>query len=155
VKTDKKTTFIVVLLVVNLLGTALLAVYVLLPMRPPQIQSALEFTESENGQYILYIGINDKDVYEQLIPTDEARNIVNGICAKYVEGYTANDAQGGWVDETGTLTQENTLMYTFTGATEAQIIPLMDEVLAALNQNSILVERRGVSSAFYDGSAAP
>ena len=69
---------------------------------------------------------------------EEAKETVNGICAKYVEGYTVTEAQGGWVDETGTLTEEQTLVYSFTGVSEEALTSIMDEVLKELNQNSIL-----------------
>jgi hypothetical protein len=111
----------------------------------------LEFESAENGQYILYIGTNDKDTYEQIIPTEEAVEIVNGICAKYAEGWTMSHAKGGWMDEKKFLTQENTLVYYFAYAGESDIVAIMDEILTALNQNSILVERRDISSVFYNG----
>ena len=106
-----------------------------------------ETTTSE--KYTLYIGTNDKDTYTQLIPTDEAREIVNSICEKYIGGYTTIDAHGGWVDETGTETKENTLVYVFYDVSEEQIINIMDEVITALNQNSILVESNTVNSLYY------
>jgi len=136
-----------VLLIVNLTVTAGIAVYLFAGAR--QVSSLLDFELAENAQYILYIGTNDKDTYEQIIPTDEAREIVNSICAKYVDGYTSDVCEGGWVDEKNILTEENTLVYTINGADETAIISIMDEVLTALNQNAVLVERRDVSSVFY------
>ena len=112
----------------------------------------LSFDNIEHGQYVMYIGTNDKDTYEQLIPNDEAREIVNSICKKHVEGWTSSDSKGGWVDEKDMLTQEATLVYTFIYVEESQVIAIMDEVMEALNQNSILLERRDVSSVFYNGS---
>ena len=62
-----------------------------------------------------------------------------------------SEAKGGWVDETGTLTEENTLVYYLSGAEEDTVILIMDEVLSALNQNSILVERQNLSYTYYSG----
>ena len=108
--------------------------------------------QMETGEkYILYIGTNDKDTYTQLIPTEEARGKVNAICAKYVGGYTVSDARGGWVDETDTLTQENTLVYSFYEVTEEQLRQIMDDVLKELNQNSILVEKQEAVYTYYSG----
>lgn len=150
--TNRKTAVFTALLCLNLLCTALLAAFVLAPRR--EESGAIGFTDTANGQYVLYIGTNDKDTYEQIIPTDEAIEIVNAVCEKYVGGYTMSGAKGGWVDEAGIFTQENTLVYTFTGVDEETLTPLMDEVLARLNQNAILVERRDVSSSYYTGSGA-
>jgi len=105
----------------------------------------------ETDKYVLYIGLNDKDLYTQIVPTDEARKTINSICSKYVEGFTVLDAQGGWFDEKENLTKETTLVYQFTGADWQQIAGLMNEVLEALNQNSILVEVQHASWQYYDG----
>ncbi|MCL2696120.1 MAG: DUF3574 domain-containing protein [Clostridiales bacterium] len=137
---------IYILLIANLL----LCAFILLTLFPVSCGTReLKFTEDD--VYILYIGLNDKDTYAQIIPTDEAVALVNAICLKYASGYTMQFAQGGWTDETGTLTQEDTLVYTIAYADERAILSIMDEVLAALNQNSILVERRGTASAYYEG----
>ena len=108
-------------------------------------------TFGNDTQYVMYIGTNDKDIYMQLIPTDEAKAIVNEICARHVGGYTVSTAEGGWVDGNGILTQETTLIYVFTNASETQMYAIMDEAIAALNQSSILIEKRYVTSTFYGG----
>lgn len=102
-------------------------------------------------KYVLYIGTNDKDSYKQVISTEEAREMVNEICIKYVDGYTASEAKGGWVDETDTLTQENTLVYAFYEVTEEQLVNIMEEILEALNQNAILVEKQEAIYTYYSG----
>lgn len=116
------------------------------------MQHRLQGEEMQTGEkYLLYIGLNDKDTYQQEITTEDARRTVNTICAKYADGYTASDASGGWVDQTGTLTQENTLVYAFYDISEEQLVCLMDDVLVALNQNSILVEKQQTHSIYYSG----
>lgn len=108
--------------------------------------------QMETGKkYVLYIGTNDKDSYKQVISTEEAREMVNEICIKYVDGYTASEAKGGWVDETDTLTQENTLVYAFYEVTEEQLVNIMEEILEALNQNAILVEKQEAIYTYYSG----
>lgn len=86
-----------------------------------------------------------------MIPLEEAKETVNQICSKYVDGYTVQEANGGWVDETGTLTQEETLVYSFVDAEEEDLIAIMDEVLTELNQNSIMVERSDMTYTYYSG----
>jgi len=147
---DKKRIAVFSILAVNIAVTGILAVCVF-TRSDADSGGTINFETAENAQYILYIGTNDKDTYEQIIPTDEAREIVNFICAKYVDGYTSDVCEGGWVDEKNILTQENTLVYTINDADETAIISIMDEVLTALNQNAILVERRDVSGVFYHG----
>lgn len=102
-------------------------------------------------EYVLYIGLNDKDTYNQIISTQDAKQTINAICTKYVTGYTIIEAQGGWVDEKYMLTQENTLVYYFRGACETDIRAIMEEVLLELNQNTIMMEERTIFFTYYGG----
>lgn len=102
--------------------------------------------------YTLYIGLNDKDSYTQLIATEEARATVDEICLKHVDAFTVSEAQGCWADETGAITRENTLVYMFADTDKSQITAIMDEVLIALNQSSILVNIDSVQAVFYSGT---
>ena len=154
----RKADLIMVLLVLNLMATAVMGVYLLSASWKANTgngESGLSAFMQTDGKYTLYIGTNDKDTYTQLISTKEAREMVNEICARYVEGYTASEAVGGWVDETGTLTQEHTLVYTLSGVTNEQVQSVMDEVLRALNQNTILVEYEAVQTVYYGGRGEP
>ncbi|MDY4096647.1 MAG: DUF3574 domain-containing protein [Lachnospiraceae bacterium] len=118
----------------------------------PRAKGSMLTEQMEMGKkYVLYIGTNDKDSYKQVISTEEAREMVNEICIKYVDGYTASEAKGGWVDETDTLTQENTLVYAFYEVTEEQLVNIMEEILEALNQNAILVEKQEAIYTYYSG----
>ena len=151
-KADKKNTVILVLLALNITATIVLAgIFFFRPNTGTAPGGRIPFTSAANGKYVLYIGTNDKDTYAQKIPTDKAKDIVNRICVKYIGGYTAQDAKGGWVDETGKLTQENTLVYSLNGVSENQVISIMNDVLKALNQDSILVEVQNVDYAYYKG----
>ena len=118
----------------------------------PRAKGSMLTEQMEMGKkYVLYIGTNDKDSYKQVISTEEAREMVTKICIKYVDGYTASEAKGGWVDETDTLTQENTLVYAFYEVTEEQLVNIMEEILEALNQNAILVEKQEAIYTYYSG----
>ena len=141
------------MLIVNTLAIAGVIVFLALSsnFKTAGEKPILEYESSDVGKYVLYIGLNDKETYSQIIPTEEAKNIVNNIVVKYVGGYTVYDANGGWKDETGTLTEENTLVYHLNGVKEQDVILIMDEALAALNQNSILVERHDLSYTYYYG----
>lgn len=142
---------IVILLIVNLLVSAGIITYLAVPADcfSPASTAGLDYEYSENEKYVLYIGTNDKDTYKQIIPTEDAIQKVSEICKKYVTGYTVSQSKGGWVDETGTLTEENTLVYSFSGVNESAIKSIMDEVLISLNQNSILVECQDITYTYY------
>lgn len=144
--------FFAVLPVLNVFATVMIIVYLAAGHSPEPGNGPLSAQLETGEKYILYIGTNDKEAYTQLIPTDEAREIVNEICARYTDGYTGSDARGGWVDENGMLTQENTLVYEFYQIEEETLVRIMDDILAELNQNSILVERQQAVYTYYSGS---
>lgn len=108
-------------------------------------------TYQTTRKYTLYIGLNDKDTYQQVISREEARKIVNEICARHTDGYTSFDAEGGWTDQDHVLTKEETLVYMFNDIDEDDLDKIMDEVLDALNQNSILVEKDQTVYSYYSG----
>ena len=154
---NKKQIIILVVLILNLVVSGGIIGYLVVQntqetQKNNTAESILSDQMETGEKYIIYIGTNDKDTYQQEIPTNEARDMVNAICAKYVEGYTASDAKGGWVDETDTLTQENTLVYSLYNIKEEQLIQVMDEVREKLNQNSILVERQEAVYMYYYGN---
>jgi hypothetical protein len=148
----KKKQFVIIsLLIVSLAANAFLFLHIFAFDGASYSENgAFDFTETE--RYTLYIGTNDKDTYEQIIPTETAMNTVNEICSKYIDGYTVYEATGGWFDDAGVLTEESTLVYTLTGVDESDVAAIADEVLAALNQNSVLVEKSGVSGTYHYGA---
>ena len=103
-------------------------------------------------QFVMYVGTNDKDTYEPVLPFDEARELANNICAKYISsGFTEIDATDGWMDENGVLATEASLIYVFFDATEEELQQVMDELIEQLHQSSILVEKQEAEYAFYSG----
>mgnify|MGYP000853071464 CR=1 FL=1 len=121
-------------------------------MSPPAIQpSGMRIASESKDMYVLYIGTNDPVTYLPRMSPQEARNIVDDICRRYVDGYTVQFAQGAWEDEQGNWTSEETLVYYISGAEEEAIIAIMDDALKALGQKSILMERNNVRLAYYGG----
>lgn len=147
-KKNRYLIFLSILLALNLIFTAGLAVCFLREKTTAQ----KGFPGSEQiPKYTLYIGTNDKDTGTQLISTEDAHRIVGEICEKYVSGYTVTESQGKWISEGGMAHRENTLVYIFSDAEDAEIQAIMDEVLVALNQESILAETEWTDSVFYTG----
>ncbi|MBO2515744.1 MAG: hypothetical protein CW338_00510 [Clostridiales bacterium] len=102
-------------------------------------------------QYVLYIGTNDKDTYKQEIPIEEAISIVDNICLSHLDGYTLAQAEGRWFDESHTVTVEQTIVCYIDGADAGTVYQICDEVIAALNQNTVLVETNEVTMDYYSG----
>ena len=116
--------------------------------------NAAKAPEADTGksvQYVMYVGTNDKDTYKMEMSQEEARNIVDQVCLKYFEGYTLQEATGAWTDETGTITHEYTLVCYFDGADKATVYKAADEVIKALNQNTVLIEESDITVEYYGG----
>lgn len=109
-------------------------------------------TGETQKEYVLYIGLDDKESQTQKIPTEAAAEQINEICEKYVDGYTYQTLNGGWRQNETTYCKETTLSYQFTGADETAVRHIMDEVLSALNQECILVHVQNVTCDYYYGS---
>ncbi|MBP5167348.1 MAG: hypothetical protein ILP09_08850 [Oscillospiraceae bacterium] len=107
----------------------------------------------KSTQYVMYVGTNDKDTYRPEHSREEARDIVDAVCLKYFEGYTLQDATGAWTDETGEITHEYTLVCYFDGADKATVYKAADEVIRALNQNTVLIEEDEISMEYYGGQS--
>ena len=136
---NRKDLVIVVLLVVNLIATGVLGVSVW----------RADSSADRTVQYKMCIGTNDKDTGEQIIPTEDAKAIIEGICLKYLGGYTIQDATGGWTDENGQVVRENSIVCYFDDAEEEAVYQIADEVIAALNQSTVLIEKNLLEIEFY------
>ena len=102
-------------------------------------------------QYVMYVGTNDKDTYKLEHTQEEARKIVDEVCLKYFEGYTLQEATGAWTDEKKNITHEYTLVCYFDGAEKETVYKAANEVIAALNQNSVLIEQDNIRIEYYSG----
>ncbi len=113
------------------------------------LQAAIQ--DGDIIKYTMFIGLNDKDTYTQLISYEEAEKKVSNIALKYVDGFTVLSAKGAYKDGKGIITNENSLVFQFLYVTGEQMKSIMDEVLKELNQNSILLEKQKVNCEFYEG----
>lgn len=140
---NKKDLIIIVLLIVNMFATGTVG---FVAWRSNSNQSS-----NEKIQYTMYIGMNDKDTYEQIISTEDAKTIIDNICFKYLDGYTIQDANGSWVDENGLVTHENTIVCCFKDTDNDTVYKIADEVIKTLNQNTVLIEKDLIQIDFYSG----
>lgn len=98
--------------------------------------------------YNLYVGLNDKDTYEQTYTDDEAMELVREIVTNIVGGATFSKSYGYWVDEFGNPTNESTIIIKITDSTDDTIEGICMQINAALNQNCIMVEKTESKIAF-------
>ena len=88
-------------------------------------------TEPKDVQYVLYLGTNDKDTDEPVLPPEEAMEQLKGILIQRFGGYTIQEANGGWIGDDGTEYQEYTLVIYLSDTTLEDVHSLCDELIDA------------------------
>ena len=108
--------------------------------------------EGTETQYVMYVGTNDKDTNLPKYSQESARDIVDKICLEYFEGYTLQEATGAWTDENNRVTHEYTIVCYFDDTDRNTVNLAADEVMKALNQQTVLIEQDNIRMEYYSGS---
>jgi hypothetical protein len=105
-------------------------------------------------EYTMYVGTNDKNTYKLEMPLEEARSIVHNTMMDYFsDGFTMYDAKGVWRDEKNVITLEYSFVCVVEHANRTDVYKAADELITKLNQSTILVVSNSVSKVdFYTGS---
>ena len=144
-KNRKIIIILAILLLANICATVILGIAV------HKLSSEKEASVGTT-QYVMYVGLNDKDTDEQIISKEDAKEIIENICFKYVEGYTIQEASGSWVDEENNSIHEQTIVCHFDDADESAVHKIADEVIEKLNQSTVLIEKDKIETDLYEGS---
>lgn len=107
--------------------------------------------ETQDVQYVLYLGTNDKDTNEPVFSQEEARAKAEEILIKHFGGYTIQDANRGWEDN-GTRYREYTLVIYVSDTTPEQIHAVADDMIRIFNQSSVLIQENQTVTEFYSGA---
>ena len=107
---------------------------------------------AEDVQYVLYLGTNGEATNKPAYTSCEALEVARKILIDRFGGYTIQEAQGGWVDE-GTEYREYTLVIYLSDADKQAVYAAADELIAAFDQSSILIQTNPTRTEFYSGSA--
>lgn len=102
-------------------------------------------------QYVMYLGTNDKDTYEPFGTPDEAKAKVDEVLTHHFEGFTIQEANGGWTNETGTVDHEYTIVIILSDTTMDQVHAAADDLIQAFNQSSVLIQANETTTEFYSG----
>ena len=105
--------------------------------------------EKKDIQYVLYLGTNDKDTNEPVLPPEEAKEQLKKILIQRFGGYTITDANGGWIGDDGTEYQEYTLVIHLSDTTLEDVHSLCDELIDVFDQSSVLIQENETTTEFY------
>ena len=139
---EKKLSIIAVVLALIALG---LAVFNLVSPAKTEVQ------KDTDTQYVMYLGTNDKDTYEPFGTPEEAKAKVDEVLTKHFDGFTIQDAMGGWTNEGGTVDHEYTVMILLSDTTLEKVHAAADDLIRIFNQSSILIQTNETQTEFYSG----
>ena len=140
-----KAAFIIVIISLLLSGVSLgITLYNTLNRPAPAAASDI--------QYVMYLGTNDKDTYEPVCAPEEAKKRLDQVLTKHFEGFTIQEAQGGWTNEDGTVSHEYTLVIYLSDTTVDKVRAAADDLIKEFNQSSVLIQANETTTEFYAGA---
>lgn len=139
---EKKLSIIAVVLAVIALALAVFSL-----VSPPKTEKQEEL----DTQYVMYLGTNDKDTYEPYGTPEETKAKVDEVLTKHFEGFTIQDAMGGWTNENGRVDHEYTVVIFLSDTTLEKVHVAADDLIRVFNQSSILIQTNQTRTEFYSG----
>ena len=109
-------------------------------------------TPAKDIQYVLYLGTNDKDTYQPVCAPTEAKAKVDEVLSKHFEGFTIQDANGGWTNENGKVDHEYTIVILLSDTTSEEVHSAADDLIREFNQSSVLIQENETTTEFYSSS---
>ena len=139
---EKKLSIIAVVLALIALALAVFAL-----VSPAKTEAQVDY----DVQYVMYLGTNDKDTCEPFGTPEEAKAKVDEVLTKHFEGFTIQDAVGGWTNENGTVDHEYTVVIFLSDTTIEKVHAAADDLIRTFNQSSVLIQANETRTEFYSG----
>ena len=103
-------------------------------------------------QYVIYLGTNDKDTYQPVYAPEEAKAKVDEVLSKHFEGFTIQDAIGGWTNESGKVDHEDTIVIYLSDTTAEKVHAAADDLIREFHQSAVLIQANETTTEFYGAS---
>ncbi|MBR5755920.1 MAG: hypothetical protein IKX96_00020 [Firmicutes bacterium] len=98
-------------------------------------------------KYEIFIGIKDKDSYEELLNVEDFINIMSGICTEREMSFSLLTQLGGYTHGKG-YTTETSMRVIIIGVSEQEIVALGECLKKKVNTDTILITRTEVEYCF-------
>ena len=139
---EKKISIIAVILALVALGLAIFGL-----VSPAKTEAKTE----PDVQYVMFVGTNDKDSYEPYGTPEEVKAKMDEVLTRHFEGFTIQDAMGGWTNENGTVDHEYTVVVLLSDTTADKVHAAADDLIREFNQSTILIQTNMTQTEFYSG----
>ena len=99
-------------------------------------------------EYQIYIGLNDSQVYEEVVNENELVEMVSNYFERKEIDFSIYKAKGGYRYDSDNFVTESTLCINIIGKTKIDIKKLTKSLSMFMNQESILVVRNKLKQKF-------
>lgn len=100
----------------------------------------------------IYVGLNDAETKTQKLGTERYVKVLKNVCRSYGVAFSFMVAQGGYLHEDGTYTQENTLILSLIDADPKRIGEIAKDLCVFFHQESVLITEDRVRAYYVSES---
>ena len=107
------------------------------------VMTAVKLNEQAKNydvQYVLYLGTNSNKNNEPVFATEEAKLKADLILFKYFDGFTIQEASGGWKNDDGSFSHEYTFVIYLSGTTREKVYEAISQSFKKAYYDLILVD---------------
>ena len=98
-------------------------------------------------KYEIFIGLKDKDTYDEILTVDSFRKILSDICTEKQISFSLLTQFGGYTHNKG-YTTENSLRVIIIGISEDELILLGEKLKEIINTDTILLTKTEIEYSF-------
>lgn len=98
-------------------------------------------------KYEIFVGIKDKDNYEEILSVNDFKNILTEICTKKQISFSLLTQLGGYTHNQG-YTTETSLRVVILGIDEDEVTILAERLKKEINTDAVLITRTDIEYVF-------
>ncbi len=98
-------------------------------------------------KYEIFVGIKDKDSYEELLSVDDFKHILKEICVEKQINFSLITQLGGYTHDKG-YTTETSMRVVIIGANKGEIKRIADWLKIRINTDTVLVTKTKIEYCF-------
>ncbi|MBP5772603.1 MAG: hypothetical protein J6W35_00795 [Eubacterium sp.] len=102
---------------------------------------------NKGTKYEIFIGIKDKDSYEELLSVDDFKDILTEICVEKQINFSLLTQLGGYTHDKG-YTTETSMRVVIIGANEAEIKKISKWLKEKINTDTVLITKTKIEYCF-------
>ena len=98
-------------------------------------------------RYEIFVGIKDKDRYEEIFSVDDFKQILTEICTEKEIGFSLVKQMGGYAHNKG-YTTETSLRIILIGISESEVERIGEKLKKIINTDTILITKSEIEFCF-------